>query len=113
MEGDKENKKIRGLFRYICLTKDGQAIFSRWNSRILDKYLILAVFLRGIYIIGVNAESTDELSRETIWQLLKTLKVFDELAKNSSLIQFSDIKDALGSQKSKYFRNPIIHFGHH
>ena len=74
MEGDKENKKIRGLFRYICLTKDGQAIFSRWNSRILDKYLIIAVFFERIYIIGVNAESTDELSRETIWQLLKTLR---------------------------------------
>ena len=71
---------------------------------------LLPFFLRGISIIGVNAESTDQLSRDAILGLLKLLKVFDKLAKNSSLILFSDIKAVLESQSTSNLRNPIIHF---
>ena len=73
---------------------------------------LLPFFLRGISIIGVNAESTDQLSRDAILELLKLLKVFDKLAKNSSLILFSDIKAVLESQSTSNLRNPIIHFEH-
>ena len=94
------------LNNHGCLFSVGNVLESSSNISLLP------FFLRGISIIGINAESSNNSIRKEALHLIYNLELFDDLANNSSLVSFSNLQSLLETNKINYTNNPVIYFSY-